>query len=153
MQKMNKQEKKNLLGAPKKLSFPKVQHVVAIGAQRAVPSSFIMLALMDKNCISFFSICYFNFFFQVNTVGTNFLQSSPVLGSDFVFQIFSQFSQIFSQFSQIFSHERNWHINEKSQKLSNLQNFNSCCQTLQNDFFLLELAMMQVQWHYRHSSI
>ena len=36
------------------------------------------------------------------------------LGSDFVHQIFSQFS-----------HDRNWHKNDQSQKLSNLQNFNS----------------------------
>ena len=41
-----------------------------------------------------------------------------VLGSDFVFYIFSQSSQIFS-------HKRNWHKNAKSQKLSNLQNINS----------------------------
>ena len=41
-----------------------------------------------------------------------------VLGSDFVFLIFSQFSQIFSR-------KRNWHKNAKIQKLG-MQTFNVC---------------------------
>ena len=42
---------------------------------------------------------------------------SKDLGSDFVFWICLQSSQILS-------HKRNWHKNDKSQNLSNLQNFN-----------------------------
>ena len=41
-----------------------------------------------------------------------FVRTASKYGSDFMFQIFSQYSQIFS-------HERNWYKNDMSQKLRN----------------------------------
>ena len=107
MQKINEQKNKEpLLGAQKTL-IPKGSACSCHRCPKSCSFKLYIACTYGQKLYIFYFNLLFQFLFQVNTVGTNFLQSSPVLGSDFVFQIFSQSSQIFS-------HERNWHKNDNS---------------------------------------
>ena len=63
------------------------------------------------------------------------------LGWNFVFSISSQSSQVFA-------HERNWHKEDKSQKLSNFQNFNSWTIKLTNCKVPKDYLKLLSFWHY-----